>query len=148
MCFLNSEVDKPMQGLPQSTPGCSLVHQALREYSAIVKNKQYPQAGRLRANIGNIYYEQVTSAHTTRALRISARSSLCSIATGRSLDSNIYFIHVTRHSDRSPRGGAVFDQRRFDIFPSRQTLFNLCVPKIVTLQMPETYIISPSLLLR
>ncbi|CAN0564249.1 unnamed protein product, partial [Ectocarpus sp. 12 AP-2014] len=32
--------------------------EALREYSAIVKNKQYPQAGRLRANMGNIYYEQ------------------------------------------------------------------------------------------
>ncbi|CAM9141027.1 unnamed protein product, partial [Sphacelaria rigidula] len=32
--------------------------EALREYGAIVKNKQYPQAGRLRANIGNIYYEQ------------------------------------------------------------------------------------------
>lgn len=33
--------------------------QALREFGAIVKNKQYPQAGRLRANMGNIYYEQV-----------------------------------------------------------------------------------------
>lgn len=33
--------------------------QALREYGAIVKNKQYPQAGRLRANMGNIFYEQV-----------------------------------------------------------------------------------------
>ncbi|CAM9126724.1 unnamed protein product [Ectocarpus fasciculatus] len=32
--------------------------EALREYGAIVKNKQYPQAGRLRANMGNIYYEQ------------------------------------------------------------------------------------------
>lgn len=34
--------------------------QALREFGAIVKNKQYPQAGRLRANMGNIYYEQVS----------------------------------------------------------------------------------------
>ncbi|CAM9656365.1 unnamed protein product [Laminaria digitata] len=32
--------------------------EALREFGAIVKNKQYPQAGRLRANMGNIYYEQ------------------------------------------------------------------------------------------
>ncbi|CAM9116263.1 unnamed protein product [Hapterophycus canaliculatus] len=32
--------------------------ESLREYGAIVKNKQYPQAGRLRANMGNIYYEQ------------------------------------------------------------------------------------------
>lgn len=71
--FLNGRVDKPMQALPQSTLGCPLVHQALREYGAIVKNKQYPQAGRLRANIGNIYYEQVTAARTAKALRIVAR---------------------------------------------------------------------------
>ncbi|CAM9133796.1 unnamed protein product [Discosporangium mesarthrocarpum] len=32
--------------------------EALREYGAIVKNKQHPQAGRLRANMGNVYYEQ------------------------------------------------------------------------------------------
>ena len=35
-----------------------MLKDALREYSAIVKNKQYPQAGRLRANMGNIYFEQ------------------------------------------------------------------------------------------
>ncbi|CAM9106211.1 unnamed protein product, partial [Choristocarpus tenellus] len=32
--------------------------EALREYGAIVKNKQHPHAGRLRANMGNVYYEQ------------------------------------------------------------------------------------------
>lgn len=32
--------------------------EALNTYSLIVKNKQYPQSGRLRVNMGNIYYEQ------------------------------------------------------------------------------------------
>ena len=31
--------------------------EALNTYSLIVKNKQYPQSGRLRVNMGNIYYE-------------------------------------------------------------------------------------------
>lgn len=32
--------------------------EALHTYSLLVKNKQYPQSGRLRVNIGNIYYKQ------------------------------------------------------------------------------------------
>ena len=32
--------------------------EALNAYTVIVKNKQYPQAGRLRVNMGNIYFEQ------------------------------------------------------------------------------------------
>jgi len=32
--------------------------EALNTYSLIVKNKQYAQSGRLRVNMGNIYYEQ------------------------------------------------------------------------------------------
>jgi intraflagellar transport protein 88 len=31
---------------------------AINTYQLIVKNKQYPQSGRLRVNMGNIYYEQ------------------------------------------------------------------------------------------
>ena len=31
---------------------------ALNTYTLIVKNKQYAQSGRLRVNMGNIYYEQ------------------------------------------------------------------------------------------
>lgn len=37
----------------------SMYQEALNTYSLIVKNKQYPQSGRLRVNMGNIYYEQV-----------------------------------------------------------------------------------------
>lgn len=32
--------------------------EALNTYSLIVKNKQYPQSGRLRVNMGNIYYQE------------------------------------------------------------------------------------------
>jgi len=32
--------------------------EALNTYSLIVKNKQYPQSGRLRVNMGNIYFKQ------------------------------------------------------------------------------------------
>lgn len=35
-----------------------LYDEALNTYKIIVKNKQYPQSGRLRINMGNIYYEQ------------------------------------------------------------------------------------------
>ena len=37
----------------------SNLHQdALNTYTIILKNKQYPQASRLRVNMGNIYFEQ------------------------------------------------------------------------------------------
>ena len=32
--------------------------EAIETYKAIVKNRDYPQAGRLRVNMGNIYYDQ------------------------------------------------------------------------------------------
>jgi len=35
-----------------------MYEEALNTYNLIVKNKQYPQSGRLRVNMGNIYYDQ------------------------------------------------------------------------------------------
>jgi intraflagellar transport protein 88 len=35
-----------------------MYQEAISTYSLIVKNKQYPQSGRLRVNMGNIYFEQ------------------------------------------------------------------------------------------
>lgn len=32
--------------------------EAINTYGLIVKNKQYPQAGRLRINMGNIHFEE------------------------------------------------------------------------------------------
>jgi len=37
---------------------CGMYMEALNTYTLIVKNKQYAQSGRLRVNMGNIYYEQ------------------------------------------------------------------------------------------
>jgi len=37
---------------------CGMYSEALNTYSLIVRNKQYAQSGRLRVNMGNIYYEQ------------------------------------------------------------------------------------------
>lgn len=35
------------------------MHQeSINSYTIILKNKQYPQAARLRVNMGNIYFEQ------------------------------------------------------------------------------------------
>lgn len=36
----------------------NLPQEALNSYTIILKNKQYPQASRLRVNMGNIYFEQ------------------------------------------------------------------------------------------
>jgi intraflagellar transport protein 88 len=36
----------------------NLYTEALNSYTIILKNKQYPQASRLRVNMGNIYFEQ------------------------------------------------------------------------------------------
>ena len=35
-----------------------LHQEAINSYTIILKNKQYPQASRLRVNMGNIYFEQ------------------------------------------------------------------------------------------
>ena len=35
-----------------------LHQEALNSYTIILKNKQYPQASRLRVNMGNIFFEQ------------------------------------------------------------------------------------------
>jgi len=37
---------------------CGIFQEAINKYTEIIKSKQYPQAGRLRVNIGNIYFQQ------------------------------------------------------------------------------------------
>ncbi|KAJ1448492.1 hypothetical protein M885DRAFT_450175 [Pelagophyceae sp. CCMP2097] len=44
--------------LAQAYHAAGMPDEALHTYSLLVKNKQYPQSGRLRVNMGNIYYEQ------------------------------------------------------------------------------------------
>lgn len=35
-----------------------ILQESLSKYNEIIKSKQYPQAGRLRVNMGNIYFTQ------------------------------------------------------------------------------------------
>ncbi|EGB07919.1 hypothetical protein AURANDRAFT_10223, partial [Aureococcus anophagefferens] len=46
--------------------------EALHTYSLLVKNKQYPQSGRLRVNMGNIYYEQQKYQTAIKMYRMAA----------------------------------------------------------------------------
>jgi len=48
-----------------------MYEEALHTYSLIVKNKQYPQAGRLRVNMGNIYYEQKKYTNAIKMYRMA-----------------------------------------------------------------------------
>jgi intraflagellar transport protein 88 len=48
-----------------------MYEEALNTYQLIVKNKQYPQSGRLRVNMGNIYYEQKKFPQSIRMYRMA-----------------------------------------------------------------------------
>ena len=48
-----------------------MYEEALNTYQLIVKNKQYPQSGRLRVNMGNIYYEQKKFPQAIRMYRMA-----------------------------------------------------------------------------
>ncbi|KAF0722830.1 hypothetical protein AaE_009919, partial [Aphanomyces astaci] len=45
--------------------------EAIQSYTPIVKNKQYPQGGRLRVNMGNIYFEQQQYPTAIRMYRMA-----------------------------------------------------------------------------
>jgi intraflagellar transport protein 88 len=45
--------------------------QALNTYTLVVKNKNYPQAGRLRVNMGNIYYMQKKYVQANKMYRMA-----------------------------------------------------------------------------
>eukprot|EP00741_Cyanophora_paradoxa_P006734 tig00001038_g6514.t1 len=48
-----------------------LYTEALNAYTAIVKNKQYAQSGRLRVNMGNIYFEQKKYPNAIKMYRMA-----------------------------------------------------------------------------
>jgi len=49
----------------------SMYQEALNTYSLIVKNKQYPQSGRLRVNMGNIHFEQKNYSMAIKMYRMA-----------------------------------------------------------------------------
>ncbi|CAK89472.1 unnamed protein product (macronuclear) [Paramecium tetraurelia] len=64
------------------TQACALhangLHQdALTKYQEIIKCKQYPQAGRLRVNMGNIYFEQKKYSYCNQNVQNGVRFNTC-----------------------------------------------------------------------
>lgn len=49
----------------------AMYEEALNTYQVIIKNKQYPQSGRLRVNMGNIYYEQKNYTQAIKMYRMA-----------------------------------------------------------------------------
>ena len=50
---------------------CKMYQEALNTYSVIVKNKTFNQSGRLRVNMGNIYFEQQNYAQAVKMYRMA-----------------------------------------------------------------------------
>ncbi len=48
-----------------------MYEESLQTYQSIVKNKQFPQSGRLRVNMGNIYYEQKKYTQAIKMYRMA-----------------------------------------------------------------------------
>ena len=48
-----------------------LHQESLKSYTIILKNKQYPQASRLRVNMGNIYFEQQKYPNAIKMYRMA-----------------------------------------------------------------------------
>ena len=48
-----------------------MYEEAIQTYQTIVKNKQFPQSGRLRVNMGNIYYEQRKYTQAVKMYRMA-----------------------------------------------------------------------------
>ncbi|KAJ3355001.1 Intraflagellar transport protein 88 [Entophlyctis luteolus] len=51
--------------------GCKMYQEALNSYAVIVKNKMFNQSGRLRVNMGNIYFEQKKYSQAVKMYRMA-----------------------------------------------------------------------------
>ena len=63
-----------------------LYTEALNTYSLIVRNKQYAQSGRLRVNMGNIYYEQNKLSLAIKMYRCPSRWAAASLSAARGIE--------------------------------------------------------------
>jgi intraflagellar transport protein 88 len=72
-----------------------LHQEALNSYAVIVKNKMFNQSGRLRVNMGNIYFEQQKYSQAVKMYRMA----LDQIPnTNRDIRYSIYFLYKSFHS--------------------------------------------------
>lgn len=99
--------------------------EALNTYSLIVKNKQYPQSGRLRVNMGNIYYEQKKYPQAIKMYRMALDQIP---ATGKELRHRIFrnignsFVKLGQFQDAIESYDSVMAGAGS---PDMQTAFNL-----------------------
>lgn len=100
-----------------------LYEEALNTYKLIVKNKQYPQSGRLRINMGNIYYEQQQYQQAIKMYRMALDQIP---ATGKELRFRVFrnignaFVKLGQFQDAIESYESVMNGS-----PDIQTAFNL-----------------------
>jgi intraflagellar transport protein 88 len=99
--------------------------EALGAYALVVKNKQYPQAGRLRVNMGNIYYTQKKYPAAIKMYRmamdqIGQLSREMRFKIMRNI--GVSFVKLGQFQDAVHSFEAIMDQA-----PDAQTAFNLLV---------------------
>jgi len=101
----------------------SMYDEAINTYQIIVKNKEYPQSGRLRVNMGNIYYEQKKYPQAIKQYRMALDQIP---STGRELRFRIFrnignaFIKMGQFQDAIDSFESVMSGS-----PDMQTAFNL-----------------------
>lgn len=100
-----------------------LYEEALNIYKSIVKNKQYPQSGRLRINMGNIYYDQQLYQQAIKMYRMALDQIP---ATGKELRFRVFrnignaFVKLGQFQDAIESYESVMTGS-----PDMQTAFNL-----------------------
>uniref|UniRef100_A0A7R9U8S4 Uncharacterized protein n=1 Tax=Pinguiococcus pyrenoidosus TaxID=172671 RepID=A0A7R9U8S4_9STRA len=100
-----------------------LYDQALQTYSIIVRNHQYPQAGRLKVNMGNIHYEQ---REYNQAIKMYRKALDQIPQTGKELRFKIFrnignaFIRLGQYQDAIQSYETIMAE-----MPDFQTAFNL-----------------------
>lgn len=99
--------------------------EALDHFTAIVKNKQFPNAGRLRVNMGNIYFEQKKYTTAIKMYRMALDQIPGTAKEVRfKLMRNIglAFVRMGQYQDALSSFSTVMEN-----VPDHQTGFNLCV---------------------
>jgi intraflagellar transport protein 88 len=106
--------------------------EALKTYATIVKNKQFPQGGRLRVNMGNIYYEQKKYMNAIKMYRMAMDQVLNPSKEIRfKIRRNIgnAFLKLEKFADAIDNFEAVLEHAKPELtgFPDFITPFNLLV---------------------
>eukprot|EP00798_Chlamydomonas_sp_ICE-L_P011789 gene11790-14911_t len=99
--------------------------EALDAFTAIVKNKQFPHAGRLRVNMGNIYFEQKKFTTAIKMYRMALDQipgTAKEIRFKLMRNIGLSFVRMGQYQDALQSFATVMEN-----VPDHQTGFNLCV---------------------